>query len=78
MTPAQMTEHGSIILTADEAQSVIDALDYAANDYAYRADPKVADANMDEDEVRDEYQRQADGLSKLADRLRARRDGEAV
>ena len=60
MTPAQMTEPGSIILTKDESDSVIDAIDELANDLAYlgREDERTA--------------ARADALSQLSDRLRER------
>lgn len=70
MTPEQMTEPGSIILTADEVLSVLDAIDYAANDHAYRGD--LDDITWNEPEEADHHRAKADGLSALADRLRER------
>lgn len=68
MTPAQMTEPGSVILTADEVLTVLDAVDEVANEYAYRAESRLAKYRGD----RGFYEKQAAAMSTFADTLRER------
>jgi hypothetical protein len=65
------SNEGAITLTAGEVLAVLDAVDYAANDYAYRAEYEEKSGMADEDtEDRDAFAAKAEELSKLADTIR--------
>jgi hypothetical protein len=62
-------EPEAITLTMAETLAVIDALDYAANDYAYRAQYEEK-SGTEESGDRDAFAAKAAELSKLADTIR--------
>jgi hypothetical protein len=70
MTPVQMTEPASAILTRGEMDTLIDALDELANVYAYQAE------HADTAKAYSVAAPKAEGLSNLAQKLRDRRGNE--